>query len=79
MQATRDMFNDFGMEVTVFCARFGISKKQLAAEAGVPYDSLLAAGKNRRAGHVTRAAVLPVMEKYEAEAKRPRRKGRAAL
>ena len=79
MNATRDMFNDFGMEVTMFCARFGVAKNQLAAEVSVPYDSLLAAGKKRRAGHVTRAAVLPVMERYEAEAKRGRKKGRAAL
>ena len=79
MQTTREPLNDFGMEVTIFCAKFGISKKELAAEAGVPYDSLLAAGKNRRAGHVTRAAVLPLVERYEAEAKRGRKKGRAAL
>lgn len=79
MQRTREPLNDFGVEITVFCARHGITKKQLAAEAGVPYDSLLAAGTCRRAGHVTRAAVLPVIEKYEAEAKRSRKKGRAAL
>lgn len=78
MEATRDKFNEFGMEVTIFCAQHGISKKQLADEAGVPYDSMLAAGKNRRAGHVTRAAVLPVMERYEAEAKRRGRKKRGA-
>ena len=78
MQATRDRFNEFGMEVTIFCARFGISKKQLAKEAGIPYDSLLAAGKSRRAGHATRAAVLPVMEQYEAETQREAKEQRGA-
>lgn len=79
MKATREPLNEFGMEVSTFCARFGVTKKQLATEAGVPYDSLLAAGTCRRAGHVTRAAVLPIIERYETEAKRGRKKGRAAL
>lgn len=74
----RDPMNDFGVEITVFCLRHCITKKKLAAEAGVPYDSLLAAGKGRRAGHSVKAAVAPVMARYEAEAKRQRRKGRGA-
>ena len=49
--------------------------KELAAEAGTPYDSLRAACEGRRAGHVTKAAVRPVMERYEAEAGK---KGRGA-
>lgn len=68
----------FGLEVSMFCARHGMSLKELAAEAGTPYDSLRAACNGRRAGHVTEAAVRPVMERHEAEARKSRRKGRGA-
>ena len=51
------------------------SVRELAAEAGTPYDSLRAACEGRRAGHVTKAAVRPVMERYEAAAGK---KGRGA-
>ena len=59
--------SEFGLEVSVFCARYGLSLKELAAEAGTPYDSLRAACEGRRAG--------PVMERYEAAAGK---KGRGA-
>lgn len=74
----RDPLTDYGMEITVFCARHCITKKKLAAEAGIPYDSLLQTMRGRRAGHNVKAAVAPVMARYEAEAKRQRRKGRGA-
>lgn len=74
----RDPMTDYGMEVTVFCARHCLTKKKLAAEAGIPYDSLLATMKGRRAGHNVKAAVAPVMARYEAEAKKQRRRGRGA-
>lgn len=79
MKAMRDPMNQFGVEVTLFCARWGITKKQLAAEANIPYDTLLQVSKGRRAGHVAREAVQDVMGRYEAEAKKQRRKGGAAL
>ena len=41
--------SEFGLEVSVFCARYGLSLKELAAEAGTPYDSLRAACEGRRA------------------------------
>lgn len=61
-----------GLEVSVFCARYGMSLKELAAREGTPYDSLQAACDGRRAGHATEAAVRPVMERYEAEARNGR-------
>ena len=60
--------SEFGLEVSVFCARYGLSLKQLAAEAETRYDRLHRACEGRRAGHVTQAAVRPVMARYEAEA-----------
>ena len=75
MKATRGPHNEFGLEVSLFCARHGITKRTLAQEAGVPYASLLAAETGRRAGHVTKAAVRPVMARYEAAAGK---KGRGA-
>ena len=39
--------SEFGLEVSVFCARYGLSLKELAAEAGTPYDSLRAACEGR--------------------------------
>lgn len=60
----------FGQDVFLFCARYGLSLKALAAEAGTSYESLRAACSGRRAGHVTQAAVRPVMERYEAEARK---------
>lgn len=67
MKAKRSPLTEFGLQVSTFCARYGFTKKQLAAEAGVPYDSLLQASKGNRAGHTTKAAVLPVMARYEAQ------------
>lgn len=78
MKQEREPLSEFGIKVTVFCAKFGFTKKQLAQEAGVPYVSLLAATTRRRAGHATREAVEPIMEKYEAEAQRGQRRGRGA-
>jgi predicted transcriptional regulator len=68
----------WGVEVAVFCLNHRITKKQLAKEAGIPYDTLLQVSKGRRAGHVAQAAVKEVMDRYEAEAKKSRKKGGAA-
>ena len=39
--------SEFGLEVSVFCARYGLSLKELAAEAGTPTT---ACGRRARAG-----------------------------
>ena len=70
----REPYTEYGMEIVMFC----LTKKALAAEAGIPYDSLLATIKGRRSGHNVKAAVAPVMARYEAAAKKQRRKGRGA-
>ena len=45
---------------------------------GHPIRQLLATIKGRRSGHNVKAAVAPVMARYEAAAKKQRRKGRGA-
>ena len=70
----REPYTEYGMEIVMFCAKHCLTKKALAAEAGIPYDSLLATIKGRR----VKAAVAPVMARYEAAAKKQRRKGRGA-
>lgn len=74
----RDPMTPWGVEVAVFCLNYRITKKQLAAEAGIPYDTLLQVSKGRRAGHVAQDAVREVMDRYEAEAKKRRKKGGAS-
>lgn len=64
MEAIRDPMNQFGLEVTAFCAQQGMTKKQLAALAGIPYDTLLQTGKGRCAGHTARKAIKEVMNEY---------------
>ena len=76
--AYREPYTEYGMEIVMFCAKQCLTKKALAAEAGIPYDSLLATIKGRRSGHNVKAAVAPVMARYEAAAKKQRRKGRGA-
>lgn len=61
--------NDFGMEVHNFCGRTGITKKDLAKEAGVAYCMLLAAGSGDRPGEKTVEAVRKYMAKYESNDK----------
>ena len=38
----REPYTEYGMEIVMFCAKHCLTKKALAAEAGIPYDSLLA-------------------------------------
>ena len=47
----REPYTEYGMEIVMFCAKHCLTKKALAAEAGIPYDSLLATIKGRRSGH----------------------------
>lgn len=53
----REPYTEYGMEIVMFCAKHCLTKKALAAEAGIPYDSLLATIKGRRSGHNVKAAV----------------------
>ena len=69
----REPYTEYGMEIVMFFAKHCLTK-----EAGIPYDSLLATIKGRRSGHNVKAAVAPVMARYEAAAKKQRRKGRGA-
>ena len=52
----REPYTEYGMEIVMFCAKHCLTKKALAAEAGIPYDSLLATIKGRRSGHNVKAA-----------------------
>ena len=63
----REPYTEYGMEIVMFCAKHCLTKKALAAEAGIPYDSLLATIKGRRSGHNVKAAVAPVMARYPTE------------
>lgn len=65
-QGNRDPMNEWGVAVAAFCLRRGITKKQLAAEANIPYDTLLQVSKGRRAGHTARLAIQAVIDRYEA-------------
>ena len=71
----REPYTEYGMEIVMFCAKHCLTKKALAAEAGIPYDSLLATIKAAAAATTSRPLWLPVMARYEAAAKKRRRKG----
>ena len=58
--------------------REALPDQEGAGRCGIPSDSLLATIKGRRSGHNVKAAVAPVMARYEAAAKKQRRKGRGA-
>ena len=49
--ATASRTPNTAWEIVMFCAKHCLTKKALAAEAGIPYDSLLATIKGRRSGH----------------------------
>ena len=65
MPKTKLPQNDFGQRVTVFCAKNGITKKQLANDVGVTYGNLLDAGKGRRAGRRTQEKVNAFITKRQ--------------
>ena len=61
---------DFGREVAHFCLDYNISKKQLAGEAGVKYNTLLKAIKGQRNDAAIRAALAPVMAAYASKGRK---------
>ena len=67
--AKRDPMTPWGVKVSAWCLKTGVSKKELAEIAGVKYDTLLQVGKGRRAGH----EAIPAVETAMANYKRPRR------
>lgn len=77
-QGQRAPMNEFGVEVSMFCVLHGLTKKGLAEEAGVKYDTLMKTMRGKRAGHTARAAIQEVMERYGAAAGKAKRKGRGA-
>ena len=52
--------NDFGLEVTVFCVKTGIQKKQIAIACRIPYQTLIHVIKGRRPGH----EIVPKVQEY---------------
>jgi hypothetical protein len=66
----RNPMTQWGLDVTLFCARHCILKKHLAQEAGIGYSTLLKAMKGTRSDRGARAAVQPVIDRYEAEAQK---------
>ncbi len=61
--------NNFGLEVTMFCASNGISKQYLAALAGVDYTSIWKVGSDQRAGVTVIPRVRAAMADYIRERK----------
>lgn len=54
----------FGVEVTEFCARFGITKRELASLAEVKYMTLCDVECGRSAGHQLVPKVREAMAEY---------------
>lgn len=59
---------DFGVEVRVFTAQTGMTVKELAAQAGVKYSTLVETTTGRCAGH----QLIPVVRKFMATYEPPR-------
>ncbi|MCI8442537.1 MAG: hypothetical protein HFG27_08405 [Provencibacterium sp.] len=58
---------DFGVEVKVFTAKTGMNLKQLAAESGVKYTTLVESTTGRCAGHKLIPVVRRFMESYQSK------------
>lgn len=56
---------DFGIEVTLFCAKTGMSVKELAELSGVKYATLIESTTGRCAGHQLIPKVRSFMADYE--------------
>lgn len=56
---------DFGIEVRVFTAQYGITIKSLAEQAGVNYKTLIDATTGRCPGHELIPTVRDYMQSYE--------------
>ena len=59
---------DFGIEVKVFTAQTGMTIKELAANSGVKYTTLIETTTGRCAGHQLIPVVREFMENYQREA-----------
>ncbi|OPZ65861.1 MAG: hypothetical protein BWY85_00220 [Firmicutes bacterium ADurb.Bin506] len=57
---------EFGLELLQFCARYGITYKQVAEDAGVKHSTLVECTTGRCAGHELIPKVRQYMEDYEA-------------
>ena len=51
---------DFGIEVSIYCAQTGMTKRELAQDAGVKYTTLVEATTGRCAGH----QLIPIVRDY---------------
>ena len=56
---------DFGIEVRVFTAQYGMTIKELAEKAGVKYGTLIDTTTGRCAGHELIPTVRGYMQRYE--------------
>lgn len=54
---------DFGIEVSIFCAKTGMSVKDLAEKAGVKYSTLIESTTGRCAGH----QLIPIVRQFMAD------------
>lgn len=55
---------DFGIEVRIFTAQYGITIKELAEKAGVNYKTLIDTTSGRCAGHELIPTVRQYMKSY---------------
>lgn len=61
----RTPFTQFGQQITQFCAKTGITKRELALMAGVPYSTLLVVCTGKRPGHAAVPAIRAAMDKHQ--------------
>lgn len=66
MPARKNPKTAFGLELLQFCARNGITYKQVAAAADVKHSTLVECTTGRCAGHELIPKVRRYMEDYEA-------------
>jgi hypothetical protein len=56
---------EFGVEVAMFCARYGFSRRRIAERLGIPYVTLRETASGRTAGHEVKPKVREFMKEYE--------------
>ncbi len=67
MAIRKSRLNQFGMDVAIFCGKYGFSAKGLAELAGVERTSIWNVGTGRRSGLTVIPRVKKAMEAYERE------------
>ncbi len=64
MNKRKNRLNQFGMEVAMYCLKYGLEKQELSALAGVDASSIKKVGTGARSGVTVIPLVRAAMEDY---------------